>query len=111
MACRKHTPKMPTDEKVQVPPQCRARNLEPQHPEPRTHTRMSGEASQRGLGRGMRRHLLCAEPEPKGKQDPLQVSPMQVATPVGIKEDESKKTVQREHRRGVQLLGLKEKQG
>lgn len=59
----------------------------------------------------MRRHLLCAEPEPKGKQDPLQVSPMQVTTPVGIKEDKSKKTVQREHRRGVQLLGLKEKQG
>lgn len=33
---------------------------------------------------------------------------MQVATPVGIKEDKRKKTVQREHSRGVQLLGLQE---
>lgn len=57
------------------------------------------------------RYLLCTEPEPKGEQDPLQVSPVQVATPVGIKEDKSKKTVQREHSRGVQLLGLQKRQG
>lgn len=69
----------------------------------------SGEATSERIEGDERRHLLCTEPEPKGEQDPLQVSTVQVATPVGIKEDECKKTVQWEHSRGVQLLGLQEK--
>lgn len=56
-------------------------------------------------------HLLCAEPQPEGEQDPLQVSPVQVATPVGVKVDESKETVHGEHNGGFQLLGLREEQG
>lgn len=83
------------------------KNPRPEHPE--LHPQLLGEASE-GT-RGTRQHLLCAESEPKGEEDPLQVSPVQVATPVGIEEDESKKTVQREHSRGVQLLGLQGKQG
>lgn len=71
----------------------------------------AGRPSRKGPRGHGSRHLLCAEPEPESKQDPFQVSPVQVATPVGVKEDKRKKTVQREHGRGVQLLGLQEKQG
>lgn len=68
----------------------------------------SGEATSERTKGGEGRHLLCTEPEPESKQNPLQVSTVQVATPVGIKEDEREKTIQREHSRGVQLLGLQE---
>lgn len=36
-----------------------------------------------------RSYLLCTEPNPQGKKDPFQVAPVQVATPVGIKEHKS----------------------
>lgn len=98
---------MPTEKKVQGPcngaqePRATASQATP------AHNDTGGGIS----GRAGRRYLLCTEPQPKGKQDPLQVSPVQVATPVGVKVDESKKTVHREHSRGFQLLGLQEKQG
>lgn len=74
------------------------------------YARRIGEAISERTEGAREQHLLCAEPEPEGEQDPFQVSPVQIATPVGIKEDKRKKTVQREHSRGVQLLGLQEKQ-
>lgn len=63
-----------------------------------------GEGSGRSQGR--RSYLLCTEPDAQREEDPLQVSPVQVATPVGIEEHESQEAIQGEHGRGVQLLGL-----
>lgn len=71
---------------------------------------MSGGATGKGpWGPGEGGYLLCTEPESKGEQHFLQFPPVQVATPIRIKEDKSKKTVQGKHSRGVQFLGLHEK--
>lgn len=50
-----------------------------------------------GQARQKINYLLCTEPDPQCEEDPLQVSPVQVATPVGIKKHKSQKAVQGEH--------------
>lgn len=58
-------------------------------------SKSSGKALQKD--RWDRNYLLSTEPDPQCEEGPLQVSPVQVATPVGIKKHKSQKAVQGEH--------------
>lgn len=58
-------------------------------------SKSSGKALQKDSGD--RNYLLSTEPDSQCEEDPLQVSPVQVATPVGIKKHKSQKAVQGKH--------------
>lgn len=58
-------------------------------------SKSSGKALQKESGD--RNYLLSTEPDSQCEEDPLQVSPVQVATPVGIKKHKSQKAVQGKH--------------